>query len=131
MQEPSVFTRIINGEIPSYKIYEDDHTIAVLTDRPAFDGHTLVIPKSQVDNIWDLSESDYDHLMKAARKIGANIRKKLKCPRVAMVVEGFNIPHAHIHLYPVYNRGDARKADRMSPDDKNLSKIAQKLRISQ
>lgn len=101
MIEPSVFTRIINGEIPSHKIYEDDRVIAFLTNHPFSEGHTLVVPKQQIDQIWDLEQDDYDYLWETARKVASRLRSALDVERVGVVVKGFEVPHAHIHLIPV------------------------------
>lgn len=101
MIEPSIFTRIINGEIPAHRIYEDDQVIAFLTNHPLSDGHTLVVPKKQVDQVWDLEQSDYDYLWEAAKKVASHLRDVMDIERVGVVVKGFEVPHAHIHLIPV------------------------------
>ncbi len=129
MQEPSIFTRIINGEISAHTIYEDDKIIAFLDLHPLTEGHTLVIPKTQVDHIWDLSDEDYDYLWKTVKKIGNHIRKVIGSPRVGVVVEGFGVPHAHVHLIPIYHGNDLKKhQDRDSePDHKALAEVASRL----
>ncbi|HZJ34487.1 MAG TPA: HIT domain-containing protein [Candidatus Angelobacter sp.] len=129
MQEPSIFTRIINGEIPAHTIYEDDKIIAFLDLHPLTEGHTLVISKTQVDHIWDLNDEDYDYLWKTVKKIGSHIRKVIGSPRVGVVVEGFGVPHAHVHLIPIYHGNDLKKPqDRDSePDHKALAKTASRL----
>jgi len=101
MQELSIFTRIINGEIPAHKIYEDDRVIAFLTIQPLCEGHTLVVPKKQVDQIWDMEQDDYDYLWATTKKIAQHLRNTLNAVRVGVVVKGFDVPHAHIHLIPV------------------------------
>ena len=105
MQEPSIFTRIINGEIPAHRIYEDSRVIAFLDIRPLAKGHTLVIPKKQVDHIWDLEASDYDYLWQTTQKIAIHMRNVMDIARVGIVVKGFDVPHAHIHLIPVSHQG--------------------------
>ena len=95
----SVFTKIINGEIPSYKIYEDDKTMAFLDIYPEVKGHTLVVPKNEVDKIYDLPEDDYLALMQAAKKISKHMEQKLGV-RICWKVIGTDVPHAHIHLIP-------------------------------
>jgi len=101
MQEQSIFTRIINGEIPCHKIYEDERVIAILTNHPVIEGHTLVIPKKQVDQVWDLEPQDYNYLWDVAKKIAEHLRTVLKVERVGVVIKGIEVPHAHIHLIPM------------------------------
>jgi histidine triad (HIT) family protein len=132
MIEPSVFTRIINGEILSHKIYEDDRVIAFLTNRPFSDGHTLVVPKQQIDQIWDLEQGDYDYLWKTARKVASHLRSVLGVERVGVVVKGFEVPHTHIHLIPV-PRGSRVCFDPYPEppivDDDKLAAIAERIRF--
>lgn len=97
----SIFTKIINGEIPAQKIYEDDKNIAFLTIQPTQPGHTLVVPKKQVDHLWDLPDEDYLSLMEASKKVANHIRRVLGKKRVGVKVEGFEVAHAHIHLIPM------------------------------
>lgn len=131
MQEPSIFTRIINGEIHAHKVYEDDRVIAFLDAHPVFEGHTLVIPKVQVDSLWDLSDEDYEYLWKVAKKIAKHIKEVYDCPRVGSVVEGFGVPHAHIHLVPIYQGDDLRRFPNheISPDQDLLEHVAECLRM--
>ena len=131
MQEPSIFTRIINGEIPCNKIYEDDRVIAFLEMYPIIEGHTLVVPKKQIDHIWDLDDDDYDYLWKTAKKIGIHMREVMQSPRVGVVVEGFGVPHTHIHLIPIYHGNDLKKPQDKSktPDFEALEAMATKLRM--
>ena len=132
MQEPSLFTRIINGEIPSHKIYEDDRVIAFLTIHPLSEGHTLVVPKKQIDQVWDLEPDDYDYLCKTARKIALHIRTVMDVDRVGVVIKGFEVPHAHIHLIPVGHHGfvnfDPEPAPPIADNDK-LAAIAQRIHL--
>ena len=95
----SVFTKIINGEIPCYKIYEDDKTLAFLDIHPETKGHTLVIPKKEVDKIYDLEDEDYQALMATVKKISKNMEKVLGV-RTLWKVVGTDVPHAHVHLEP-------------------------------
>ena len=131
MTEPSIFTRIINGEIPAYKIYEDDRVIVILDRHPIAAGHTLVIPKVQVDHIWDLEIDDYEYLWQVARKLGLHIRTVIGSPRVGVVVEGFGVPHVHIHLIPIYQGEDIKKVQDMEaePDYAALESMATRLRL--
>jgi len=96
---PSVFTKIINGEIPCYKIYEDDKTIAFLDIHPETKGHTLVIPKKEVDKIYDLDDEDYEALMRTVKKLSKHMERQLGV-RTLWKVVGTDVPHAHVHLEP-------------------------------
>jgi histidine triad (HIT) family protein len=96
---PSVFTKIINGEIPCYKIYEDDKTFAFLDINPETKGHTLVVPKNEVDKIYELPDEDYRALMDTVKKLSANMEKVLGT-RTLWKVIGTDVPHAHVHLLP-------------------------------
>jgi histidine triad (HIT) family protein len=129
MQEPSIFTRIINGDIPCYKIYEDDKVIAFLDLHPQIEGHTLVVPKTQVDHIWDLNDDDYMYLWKIVKKIGSHIKEVIGSPRVGVSVEGFGIPHAHVHLVPIYHGNDLKKPQDLDaePDHEALATMASRL----
>lgn len=132
MQEPSIFTKIINGEIPCHKIYEDDRVIAFLTISPLSDGHTLVVPKQQVDHIWDLSEESYGYLWQTAKKIAVHLRATMDLDRVGVVIKGFEVPHTHIHLIPV-SRGVVVNFDpEVAPvqaDSAVLAAIAERIRL--
>lgn len=95
----SIFTKIINGEIPSYKIYEDEKTLAFLDIHPETKGHVLVVPKLEVDKIYDLPDEDYDALMKTVKKLSKHLEKVLGA-RTLWKVVGTDVPHAHVHLEP-------------------------------
>jgi histidine triad (HIT) family protein len=97
----SIFTRIVNGEIPCYKIAENEHFLAFLDINPLQEGHTLVIPKKEVDYIFDLDEELHSGLWNFARKIGKAIEKVVPCQRIGITVIGLEVPHAHIHLIPL------------------------------
>lgn len=97
----SIFSRIINGEIPSYKIAEDENYLAFLDINPLAKGHTLVIPKKEVDNLFDLDEQLYVGLCLFAKKIAKAIEKTIPCAKVGVAVIGLEVPHAHIHLVPI------------------------------
>jgi len=131
MSEPTIFTRIINGEIPAYKIYEDDRVVAFLDQHPQDPGHTLVVPRVQVDHIWDLSDEDYANLWEVVKKIANHIREVIGSPRVGVVVEGFGVPHVHVHLVPIYHGNDLKKQPDMhaAPDDKALAAMALRLKM--
>ena len=96
----SIFTKIIRGEIPSYRVYEDRHTLAFLDIGPRQPGHTLVVPKREVDEMFDLPAADFEALWKAVRIVGDGMKRALGCPRVFVMVVGVEVPHAHVHLIP-------------------------------
>ena len=102
----SVFTKIVNGEIPSYKVAETEHCYAFLDISPLKEGHTLVIPKKEVDYLFDLDEALYAELMLFARKVAVAVRSAVPCKRVGVAVLGMEVPHAHIHLVPLETEGD-------------------------
>jgi len=128
MQE-SIFTKIIKGEIPSHKVYEDDSVIAFLDIHPVQPGHTLVIPKKQVEFVWDLDDETYQTLMTAVKKIGAHLREALQVPYVGLQVMGTDVPHVHIHVIPFSTPEEFRRHPDMQaePDHEALVSIAQKV----
>lgn len=97
----SIFTRIVQGEIPSYKIAESEDCYAFLDISPLARGHALVIPKKEVDYIFDLDEETYRDLFSFARKVGRAIESVIDCKRIGLIVFGLDVPHAHIHLIPI------------------------------
>lgn len=97
----SIFSKIINGEIPSYKLGETDDYYAFLDIMPRRRGHALVIPKQETDYIFDLDEGLYTGLMLYARKVGGAIEKEVECDRIGIAVVGLEVPHAHVHLIPI------------------------------
>ena len=104
----SIFTKIINGEIPSYKIAEDDNFIAFLDVNPNAKGHTLCVPKQEIDKIFDLNENLYIGLMQFSRKIAIALEKAVPCKRIGMAVIGLEVPHAHVHLIPLNEMDEMR-----------------------
>ena len=102
----SIFTRIVNGEIPSYKVAEDDRFYAFLDINPLAEGHTLVIPKVEVDYIFDLDQETYQSLFAFARKVAIAQKSVIPCKRIGMAVLGMEVPHTHIHLVPLNSEGD-------------------------
>lgn len=126
---PSIFTRIIKGEIPAYKIAETEDFLAFLDINPLAEGHTLVIPKIEVDNLFDLQEDTYIGLQLFAKIVAEGIAKVIDCNRVGVAVIGLEVPHAHIHLVPINNVGDLnfeKERVKLSPED--LAGIAEKIR---
>ena len=110
----SIFTKIVNGEIPCYKVAETDDFLAFLDVNPNAKGHTLCIPKKEVDKIFDLDESTYNGLMSFSRKVGKAIEKTINCNRVGISVIGLEVPHVHVHLIPLNSMDDARFIDKTS-----------------
>ena len=102
----SIFTKIINGEIPSYKIAEDDNYYAFLDINPNAIGHTLAIPKKEVDKLFDLDSETYIGLMQFAHKVARVLEKTISCNRIGMTVVGLEVPHAHVHLIPINDVSD-------------------------
>lgn len=121
----SIFSRIIAGEIPSYKIAEDEKYYAFLDINPLTKGHTLVVPKKEIDYIFDLDDETLAGMMIFAKKVASKIKQKITCERVAIVVLGMEIPHAHIHLIPIQSEKDVdfhREKLQLTPDE--FKKIA-------
>ena len=121
----SIFSRIIAGEIPSYKVAEDENYYAFLDINPLTEGHTLVVPKKEIDYIFDLDDDTLTDMMLFAKQVATKIKQKIDCKRVAMVVLGFEIPHAHIHLIPIQSEKDVdfhREKLKLTPDE--FKKIA-------
>lgn len=102
----SVFTRIINGEIPAYKIAEDERFLAFLDAMPLVEGHTLVIPKQPTDKIFDIATDDYMSLFAFAQKVAKKLEAAIDCKRIGLAVVGLEVPHAHIHLIPISKMSD-------------------------
>jgi histidine triad (HIT) family protein len=127
--QDSLFTKIINGDIPSHKVYEDDHVYAFLDIYPIAPGHTLVVPKKQVEFVWDLDDETYHHLQSAVKKIALHLRQTLNVPYVGQQIIGVDVPHAHIHLIPFttpaeyHNRPDTTG----EPDHQSLAQMAAKV----
>lgn len=102
----SIFSKIVKGEIPSYKIMEDEHYYAFLDIFPLAKGHTLVIPKQEVDYLFDLDDETYLGLQAFAKKVAVALKKAIPCKKVGVAVLGLEVPHAHIHLVPMQNEAD-------------------------
>ncbi len=110
----SIFTKIINGEIPSYKVAENDDFFAFLDINPNAKGHTLVVPKKEVNKIFDLDEHTYGKLMEFSRKIAIAMEKAMPCKRIGMSVIGLEVPHVHVHLIPLNDMKDAAFQQKVS-----------------
>lgn len=116
----SIFTKIVNGEIPAYKIAEDEHFLAFLDVMPLAKGHTLVIPKQEIDLIFDLETEAYKNLWAFAQQVAKKIQKAIPCERVGIAVVGLEVPHAHIHLVPLQNIEDlnfSKERLKLSPEE--------------
>lgn len=116
----SIFSKIVNGEIPAYKVAEDEHYFAFLDIFPVVKGHTLVIPKKEVDYLFDLDDELYTGLQLFAKKVAKGIQKAIPCQKVGVMVLGLEVPHAHIHLVPMQTEADLlnfSKKQKFSPED--------------
>lgn len=124
----SIFSRIIAGEIPSYKVAEDENYYAFLDINPLTKGHTLVVPKKEIDYIFDLDDQTLAGMMLFAKKVAGKIKQEIACSRVAVVVLGLEVPHAHIHLIPIKSENDVdfhREKLKLTPEE--FEEIAAKL----
>ena len=125
---PSIFTKIINNEIPSYKIVENDHFLAFLAAFPLAYGHVLVVPKKEIDYIFDLSSQEYSELWKFAKKVANAMDKVLLCERIGVAVIGLEVPHVHIHLVPINGVSDINfEKPKMNFSSKKMTEIANKI----
>jgi histidine triad (HIT) family protein len=120
--QDSLFTKIINGEIPSHKVYEDEKTLAFLSIYPSVTGHTLVIPKVQVESLWDLDSDDYSAVMETTQKVALRLREVLSVERIGEKVIGLDVPHAHVHLIP-FNSAEEYYA-KETTDEPNHDELA-------
>lgn len=121
----SVFTKIINGEIPSYKVAEDDQFIAFLDNNPNTQGHTLCVPKKEVDKIFDLEPELYTQLMQFSYKVAKAIEKSIDCKRVGMTVVGLEVPHVHVHLIPLTEMDDIRFIRKTPQTAEDFERVSQ------
>ena len=124
----SIFTKIINGDIPSYKIAEDDNCFAFLDINPNARGHTLCVPKKEVDKITDMDEADYLELMAFSRKVGKAIEAAIDCKRVGITVIGLEVPHVHVHLIPLNKMAEATFTKKVELSPEEFQEIALKIR---
>ena len=123
----SIFTKIINGEIPCYKIAEDDNFIAFLDINPNAKGHTLCVPKVEVDKIFDLSETQYIELMKFSRKVAVALEKSIACERIGVTIIGLEVPHVHVHLIPLNEMKEMTFAHKISMSKEEFTELALKI----
>jgi len=121
---PSIFTRIINGEIPCHKVAEDDHYIAFLDINPNAKGHTLCVPKKEVNRIFDLDEETYMGLMAFSRKVAHGLKKTVACDRIGMSVIGLEVPHVHVHLIPLNEMKEMTFAHKVELTQEEMASLA-------
>lgn len=120
----TIFSKIISGEIPSYKVAENEDFLAFLDINPNSVGHTLCIPKKEIDNILDLDENTYQELMKFSRKVALSIDNVIDCERVSFSVIGLEVPHVHVHLIPIKKMSDANFTKKVSMNDNQFKQTA-------
>jgi histidine triad (HIT) family protein len=123
----SIFTKIVNGEIPCYKIAEDDNFLAFLDVNPNAIGHTLCIPKQEINKIFDLDDALYLGLMKFSKKIAIALEKAVPCKRIGMSVIGLEVPHAHVHLIPLNEMDEIRFQNKVSLSKKEFEALVKKI----
>ena len=131
IMQDSIFTKIIKGEIPCCKIYEDEHVLAFLEIHPVTSGHTLVLPKRQIEFVWDLSPDAYQALMGACQTVALRLREVLEVPYVGTQIIGVDVPHAHVHLIPFSTASEFRSQPDMhaEPDHEALKQLANTLAV--
>ena len=115
----SIFTKIVSGELPAYKVAEDEQHLAFLDINPNAKGHTLCIPKKETDKLFDLSQAEYIALMHFSRKVAFGLEKAVPCQRIGMTIIGLEVPHVHVHLIPLQSMADATfgKKERFSSEE--------------
>ena len=119
----SIFTKIVNGEIPSYKIAEDENYLAFLDVNPNTTGHTLCIPKQEINKIFDMEEDLYLGLMKFSRKVAKAVEKTVECKRIGVAVVGLEVPHVHVHLIPLHDMDDMRFQRKVSLTNEEFEEL--------
>ena len=125
----SIFTKIVNGEIPSYKIYEDERFLVFLDAFPLAKGHTLVIPKQEIDYLFDLDDTLYQDMLMLAKKISVALKEAIPCKRIGVAVLGLEVPHAHIHLIPMNSEADVNfKNPKLKFSSEEFVQIAQSIK---
>lgn len=124
----SIFTKIIQGEIPCYKIAEDEHCFAFLDINPNAIGHTLCIPKQEVDKLFDLPKERYHELLEFARKVAIALEKAIPCERVGMAVVGLEVHHAHIHLIPISQMSEMTFQEKVALTPEEFQEVADKVK---
>jgi len=125
---PTIFSKIVNGEIPSYKIFEDDKFYAFLDINPNAIGHTLCIPKIEVNRLFDLDDDTYSGLMNFSKKIAKALKKAVDCDRIGVSVIGLEVPHVHVHLIPINSMDDMSFNSKVKLTNKEFNDILDKIK---
>ena len=123
----SIFTKIVNGEIPCYKVAEDEQFLAFLDVNPNAVGHTLCIPKQEIDKLFDMDEELYLGLMRFSKKVAAALEKTVPCERIGMAVIGLEVPHAHVHLIPINEMNEMRFQNKVALTIEEFEALATKI----
>jgi len=126
----SIFTKIINGEIPAYKIAENENFLAFLDVNPNAKGHTLCIPKKEINKIFDMHEDLYADLMKFSRKVAIALEKTVPCKRIGMAVIGLEVPHAHVHLIPLNEMDEMRFQNKVKLEKAEFEALAEAIKAN-
>lgn len=124
---PTLFSKIIAGEIPCYPVAEDAKHLAFLDINPNAKGHTLCIPKKEIDQLFDLSETEYQALLAFSRRVALALKKAVPCQRIGMTVIGLEVPHAHVHLIPLHTMADATFGKKVKCTPEEMQSIAQRI----
>lgn len=124
----SIFTKIIQEELPAYKVAEDEKFLAFLDINPNTKGHTLCIPKKEIDKIFDMDEAHYVELMRFSRKVAKALEKTVPCKRVGMAVVGLEVPHVHVHLIPLQDMEDIRFSRKITMNKEEFETLAQAIK---
>ncbi|GAB5398730.1 MAG: HIT domain-containing protein [Aureisphaera sp.] len=126
----SIFTKIIQGEIPCYKVAEDDHFIAFLDINPNAKGHTLCVPKKEINRIFDMEEAHYLELMRFSRNVAKALEKIVPCDRIGVSVIGLEVPHVHVHLIPINEMRDMTFQHKVKLSPEEMTSLAQRIQES-
>ena len=126
----SIFTKIIKGEIPCYKIVEDADFLAFLDVNPNAKGHTLCVPKQEIDKIFDLEDDLYLGLMQFSKKVAVALEKTIQCNRIGMAVIGLEVPHAHVHLIPLNEMDEMRFKNKVSMNKEEFEALARQIKAN-
>ena len=124
-----ILCKIVRGEAPSHKLWENESFVAVLTIGPLNPGHTLLIPKVHIDYIFDLEEPLYTQLFQVAKQLAGPLREAMRAKRVGIVVEGFTVPHVHVHLIPLHHEDEIDPRRVMKMNEEQLGEVAEKIKV--